>query len=306
MRTEFQSLLDSLVEQILTVVEDEGEKTRVLIKDLDLKIRDDSSYDALLDSIGFPTMVMRQDEVHEAYPQTFDWLLSRKKPRRGRPRVPLLEWLEKEGGIFWINGKAGSGKSTLMKFLMDHKVFREALKTWAAGQELTVATFFFWRATPIAEQKSINGLLRSILHQLLSEHPHLARSLRSMILEARHWTVERLKTALTLTLRQCAADGISLCLLIDGLDEFEGSEIEKASLVDLIMTITWTGRTKAVVSSRPENALFHRLCSCKSLRLQDFTAYDMKVYAKGKLFNEPLIKKLIVSQIVDYYPTPTI
>lgn len=44
---------------------------------------------------------------------------------------PLMHWLSKSSGIFHIAGKIGSGKSTLMKFLVDHDEVNKKLQEWA-------------------------------------------------------------------------------------------------------------------------------------------------------------------------------
>ena len=46
----------------------------------------------------------------------------------------LLTWLSSGNGIFHISGKLGSGKSTLMKSLCEHKSTVAMLKQWAGGQ----------------------------------------------------------------------------------------------------------------------------------------------------------------------------
>ena len=38
----------------------------------------------------------------------------------GRPSVIFVDWLKQEDGLYWVSGKPGSGKSTLMKFLSAH------------------------------------------------------------------------------------------------------------------------------------------------------------------------------------------
>ena len=54
--------------------------------------------------------------------------------------------------------------------------YSTALEKWAEGNSLIKATFFFWRAG-IRDQKSINGLLRSLLYQMLSEYPQFVQTL---------------------------------------------------------------------------------------------------------------------------------
>jgi hypothetical protein len=44
---------------------------------------------------------------------------------------PLTHWLSSGNGIYHISGKLGSGKSTLMKFLCEHKRTKAELQNWA-------------------------------------------------------------------------------------------------------------------------------------------------------------------------------
>jgi len=46
-------------------------------------------------------------------------------------RKMLLDWISSGAGTFHISGKLGSGKSTLMKYLCDHKRTSELLRQWA-------------------------------------------------------------------------------------------------------------------------------------------------------------------------------
>jgi chromosomal replication initiation ATPase DnaA len=73
---------------------------------------------------------------------------------------------------FFINGKAGSGKSTLMKFICDDARTKNALKRWAGANELVTLQFFFWNLGTNV-QKSHAGLLRGLLHAALEQNPEL-------------------------------------------------------------------------------------------------------------------------------------
>ena len=53
-------------------------------------------------------MHVRQAGLTDPSPNTFDWIFDEPGPR-------FTEWLKTGHGIFWINGKAGCGKSTIMK-----------------------------------------------------------------------------------------------------------------------------------------------------------------------------------------------
>lgn len=50
--------------------------------------------------------------------------------RRATARNNFTKWLRIGGNIFHISGKAGSGKSTLMKFICSHERTREELLVW--------------------------------------------------------------------------------------------------------------------------------------------------------------------------------
>jgi hypothetical protein len=66
--------------------------------------------------------------------------------------------------MFWIKGKPGSGKSTLMKCVLEH-IRRQP-------GACTIASFFFnARGEPF--ERSIEGCYRTLLHQLLTHVPKL-------------------------------------------------------------------------------------------------------------------------------------
>ena len=48
--------------------------------------------------------------------------------------------------MFWVSGKAGSGKSTLMKYLKSDPDTESNLWAWANGPKLVTASYFFWNA----------------------------------------------------------------------------------------------------------------------------------------------------------------
>ena len=76
----------------------------------------------ILRSLHFKTIKTRQVNVKEAHPKTFEWIF--KDPDDPlKPRTNFRQWMssESKNGIYWISGKAGSGKSTLMKFLINHQ-----------------------------------------------------------------------------------------------------------------------------------------------------------------------------------------
>lgn len=79
--------------------------------------------------------------------------------------------------LYWITGKPGSGKSTLMKFLYQDPETLKALETWAGGNELLIGAYFFWEVGKIPLLRTREGLLRTLLFQILRQQPDLIKSL---------------------------------------------------------------------------------------------------------------------------------
>jgi ATPase subunit of ABC transporter with duplicated ATPase domains len=127
--------------------------------------------DHTLRSLRIPSMSEHYNRIVEAHAATFQWIF--KDPAaEDRPWSNFAQWLKDGEGIYWINGKAGSGKSTLMRYIYDHQQTRELLRAWCGEIPLIVASFFFW-TSDATDLKPYNSLLRSLLHQLLSQHRDL-------------------------------------------------------------------------------------------------------------------------------------
>ena len=125
----------------------------------------DAIEDAVLAALYFRKMNIREVQVQEAYKNTFSWIF--KDPKEHQKRWNFKWWLQNDSGCYWITGKAGCGKSTLMKFLGSDIRTKAALQQWADSDELITATYFFWMGGA-ALQKNQEGLLRSLLHTILS------------------------------------------------------------------------------------------------------------------------------------------
>ncbi|RCI10206.1 hypothetical protein L249_8689 [Ophiocordyceps polyrhachis-furcata BCC 54312] len=114
----------------------------------------------LLESLRFDQMDSRKLTIKKAYNKTCRWFLS---------HPSYLEWLDSEQlathhGFLWIRGKPGTGKSTLMKFAYS----RLEVET---RHQLKASFFFNARGQDL--EKSIAGMYRSLLLQLLEGFPDL-------------------------------------------------------------------------------------------------------------------------------------
>ncbi|KAF2032441.1 HET-domain-containing protein [Setomelanomma holmii] len=170
----------------------------------------DERKQVLLDSLRFDQMEVRQMTVKSAHTRTCKWLL--RTPR-------YLDWLNTTKlnvhyGFFWIKGKPGTGKSTLMKF-----AFANARKTMK--DKILISFFFNARGEDL--EKSTIGTYRSLLLQLLERLPVLQSVFDTLGFSAlststgHQWDVESLKTLLEQVIQSLGQS--SVVCFIDALDE---------------------------------------------------------------------------------------
>ena len=203
-----------------------------------------------------------------------------------RARTTFEDWLANGTGIFWLSGKAGSGKSTLMKFLQQHRRTREMLTVWADTDPLIVASHFFWYSGSYM-QKSHEGLLRSLLYQVLEADMRLIKRTIPDRLRmdgpqrGAHWS----RRELALALRNLCNLNIKICLFIDGLDEYNPHH-DHEKLIEDISEISKSRNVKLCVSSRPwpifEDAFrHHNKITLENLNKQDIEQFVWNTLARS-------------------------
>ena len=247
----------------------------------------------LLRSLFYPEHAARREMVRPPWSDTFDWVFDETSESTTH-WSSFPAWLKCGSSLYWITGKPASGKSTLMAHLFHDGRTANYLQQWSGGAKLHILSFFFWRPGS-GLQKSISGLLRSLVMQLADEVPEVAPA----ILGKLHLRPERMPTwserGLTDALRLAltAAKDVYLCFLLDGLDEFDGPYRE---LVDLIFEMKDSKNVKFCVSSRREAGLANRLCQFDHLSMEDLNFEAIRTYARDTLFpvtdGEALSKKI--------------
>jgi hypothetical protein len=126
--------------------------------------------ESILASLQLSDMKNRQDRISGPSQSTHNWIF---ETTSTCPHpVTYMSWLQSGDGIFWIIGKAGSGKSTLMKHIYTDGRTVAALEQWANGRRLLTASHYFWYLESPME-KPYSGLLRSILYDTLDAYPDL-------------------------------------------------------------------------------------------------------------------------------------
>ena len=164
------------------------------------KVRlDDRFYDEVVKSLFYPDIFSRQEQVDHDFDgieDSYQWIFDEplmpraRYPRQGSADEMLPGWDDfamwlKSGhkSCYWINGKAGSGKSTLMRYVCQNRRRLKLLKEWSTDRILLTPTYFFWAAGSKL-QKTVEGMLRSLIYQMLVECRDLVTCLqvRSMSL----------------------------------------------------------------------------------------------------------------------------
>ena len=306
LNTTLQSLIIQLAAQktvIRDLVQDAHQVTcDYLAKRFDQlqqQMKSDEQRRAFLDSLYFPELTSRHEQIREAHEKTLQWIFE--------PQGDLalkwdsfIQWLQAGQGIYWINGKAGSGKSTLMSYISTDSRTRTALERWAQPYRLTIPVFFFWNAGSEL-QKTTVGLLRSLLFQILDYYPQLIPAVAGTADGIQNhasgadshsrlatWTEKRLQNGLKIIAQQKTV-AMKICCFIDGLDELEGNQIE---LLKILMKLQHNNAIKLCLSSRPLKPFEDAFANSAKLKLQDLTAGDIEKYVNEELEALPQMRTL--------------
>ncbi|KAL8831663.1 MAG: hypothetical protein Q9191_000741 [Dirinaria sp. TL-2023a] len=247
--------------------------------------------EAVLSSLNFPQRIRRYEAIPEAHQKSFRWIFDGPEQSKYSSEPRFREWLGVSGKPFWISGRPGSGKSTLMKFLANAPETMSSLSSWASPKRLIFASHYFWSAgSPI--QRSREGLLRSLLYSFLSQAPEMIASICGKLWEKdapglHHysWSFTDLETSLY-RIAKLNQISVKFCFFVDGLDEFEG---DSSTLSQLLLDLSRNADIKLCVSSRPWNTFedsFGRNPIYK-LYVHELTLDDIQMYAKSRLLEHP-------------------
>lgn len=239
-------------------------------------------------------------EVHDAQDRTFHWLFD-------FGTVTFVDWLQNDKmidkPIFWISGKPGSGKSTLMKFAMHDARTLDCLAK-ASSKTWTIAAFFFHdRGSEI--QKSLGGMLQEILHSILVQVPALStfvtplylKLVKSQRTRSPKWDMPMLREALLAITRQRQVE-VQLCLFIDALDEHMGDNEHLAHLLkDIVKNSDGeVVELKICIASRSWTVFTQHFGNCPGFAIHEHTAKDISVYIQSRLTTDTLGSQLSLDQ----------
>lgn len=97
----------------------------------------------ILNALWFSRMSDRFDDIKPAYQKTFEWIFTGLRDKESTT-CTFMNWMEGDNGVYWVSGRAGSGKSTLMKFLAGDARANTAFEAWAGDRTLITARHWFW------------------------------------------------------------------------------------------------------------------------------------------------------------------
>lgn len=239
--------------------------------------------------------VQEVDPVRHYNENTFEWLFT--------DQVPFCQWLRDDSGefdaIFWITGKPGSGKSTLMRFALEDS---RTMSLQPANSKANPMAYFFHLRGKSLVQKSLRGMLMELLHQVLRQYPRSFELIRPIFLNLKRvkqdWDIRSLSQAmLHIPHIPPAVPGRRdrITLFVDALDENQNQD-DNNSLLDIFESLNATYRgvrakrdapvLKICLASRPWPIFCQRLGDdplVPSFAIHNFTSKDIEGYTRSRL-----------------------
>lgn len=264
----------------------------------------DEEYQNCLRSLNSVKARSRIQNVDDAYSHTYEWIFD--------PEFGFQPWLSGKDASpkFWIQGKPGSGKSTLMKFAKDHPVTRELLGQYHNSPWIIAAYFFHDRGIEV--QKSILGFLREIVYQIMRQqtqlfpliydvfrrqHGYLQPATQpSMEIEGgrkvfadsmeKTWGLSLMQDAL-IAIASSAVFPVNICIFVDALDEHDGNHRDLLSTLDHLTRLSYNKffHLRLCMAGRQENIFRVAFRDCPGFAIHELTRSDICQYTEGRLKN---------------------
>jgi hypothetical protein len=253
---------------------------------------------AIISSLWFPSIQEREETIKEKYSDTFAWIW--KDPRSTqKPWADFRAFLQGGIGAYWITGKAGSGKSTLMKYINNSEELDQELDIWRENNPLITLSFYFWH-NGIPEQKSERGVLLSLLYQILDTRKELIpiafkERFQAMAAYPDPPSSFRLETPelrrIIFTVLKHLSD-TKFFISVDGLDEYNRDGGSFTDVAQFFLSFLQLRNVKLLLSSRPEREFETEFESLPRLRLHDLTLPDIAKYTQEKLLQHSSLQDL--------------
>ncbi|KAM6478608.1 hypothetical protein HDV62DRAFT_370833 [Trichoderma sp. SZMC 28011] len=243
---------------------------------------------AIAKGIRFSNIQTREEAISKTFEETYSWIFLDEPPtKNGIPIwTSFSKWLQDDTkGVYWITGKPGSGKSTIMKLILQESSLKDRLSRSLGSLRLLIVRYYAWISGNTL-QKSIEGLKRTMLFQALQEFPDLApvltprrwalcQALRSTS-DLPTWATWEIEESFEALLSLCG-ETINLALFVDGLDEFEMPPFEIIKCIQHMRTRCPYG-LKVCAASRPWPEFQDEFNEGPMLQMHLLTENDMKIF----------------------------
>ncbi|KAF8245707.1 hypothetical protein K440DRAFT_603411 [Wilcoxina mikolae CBS 423.85] len=231
----------------------------------------------------------RYDKIEKEHHDTLKWLWEHEQYRA---------WSStSHSDLLFIEGKPGSGKSTLTKYFKDNLLERES----PAKQAIVGSFFYSYRDGKL--QRDHSNMLRSILYDVLHQNETFFfhfQSLYRKMLQHGAWSYDSLKK-IFLSFKEHPVKE-RLYLIIDAIDESDTTD--RCDIIQLLHQICTTKKlciVKVFIASRPIPWLSHRVSDIKNIiRLQDENEPDILKFTESFLDEELKLSTTSHKDIKDY------
>jgi hypothetical protein len=252
----------------------------------DTPLASGTSNSKIRDALEFDDMDMRRATIELPHGSTCQWFFDSPEYQKWRDNT----FRENNHGFLWIRGKPGAGKSTLMRLAVKHADRR-------FPDDLRIS--FFFNAKGSVLERSIEGMYRSFLYQLLVQCPALESNFDEREWNDSNWPAELLEELFRDCVLQLGAR--KLTCHIDALDECEESDVR--SLVEFfedLGSMATSAGTQMHVCFASRHYPRISISKCVHLLLDKLEGHqeDIQTYIRNNLkVPEPALRNRLAAEI---------